>query len=126
MTNLRARRPRVRLDRGSYRKLCQRILERDGWRCQRCGCPGELHVHHINPRSRLGDDIEQNLITLNLLILCSWREACRPSKEFFNTLGCFLPGIHSAGLESSFSWSIPLGVDTAGIDVARELENRSD
>ncbi len=58
------RRPRLRLDQESYERLCEQVLERDGWRCQRCGCPGELQVHHINPRSRLGDDAEGNLITL--------------------------------------------------------------
>jgi len=64
MTRLRKRRPRLRLDPGPYRRLCQHVLERDGWRCQRCGSLVNLQVHHINPRSRLGDDAEQNLITL--------------------------------------------------------------
>ncbi len=64
MTRLRLHRPRLRLDPESYRRLCQQVLERDGWRCQYCGRMTNLQVHHINQRSRLGDDTEQNLITL--------------------------------------------------------------
>ncbi|MGH9494432.1 MAG: HNH endonuclease [Candidatus Sulfotelmatobacter sp.] len=33
-------------------------------RCQCCGCTNEFHVHHICPRSSLGDDAVENLITL--------------------------------------------------------------
>lgn len=51
------------LDPETYRQLCQQVLERDGWRCQHCGRPTELQVHHLNPRSRLGHDTEQNLLT---------------------------------------------------------------
>ncbi len=58
------KRPRLRLEPEAYERLRERVLQRDGWRCQRCGCPGELHVHHIHPRSQLGDDAEHNLITL--------------------------------------------------------------
>ena len=64
MTCLLPRRPRLRLDPESYHQLCQQVLERDGWRCQHCGQPTNLQVHHVNPRSRLGDDAESNLITL--------------------------------------------------------------
>jgi 5-methylcytosine-specific restriction endonuclease McrA len=58
------RRPRLRLDVPLYKELHRRILERDGWRCQYCGCMGNLQVHHIQSRSLLGDDAEENLITL--------------------------------------------------------------
>ncbi len=64
MTRLLPRRPRLRLNPESYRRLCQQVLERDGWRCQSCGRSTNLQVHHLNPRSRLGNDTEQNLITL--------------------------------------------------------------
>ena len=57
-------RPRLRLDAQSYKKLHRRILERDGWRCQYCGARTDLQVHHIQLRSLLGDDAEENLITL--------------------------------------------------------------
>ena len=55
---------RRRLDPESYRKLCRQVLERDGWRCQNCGRLTDLQVHHMNPRSLLGEDAEGNLITL--------------------------------------------------------------
>ena len=64
MTRLLPRRPRLRLDPDSYRHLCQQVLERDAWRCQSCGRSTDLQIHHIHPRSRFGDDTEQNLITL--------------------------------------------------------------
>jgi hypothetical protein len=37
MNNFQPRRPRLRLDPDSYRKLRIEVLERDGWRCQYCG-----------------------------------------------------------------------------------------
>lgn len=61
---LRPRRPRLRLDPESYRRLCRHVLERDRWRCQLCGRTVELQVQHIKPRSRLGDDALQNLIAV--------------------------------------------------------------
>jgi len=64
MTGIRAKRPRLRLDPEAYRKLCREVLERDGWRCQSCGRMENLQVHHIQPRSRLGDDTAENLVAL--------------------------------------------------------------
>ena len=61
---LRQRKPRRRLEPDNYRALRKQVLERDGWRCQRCGCPRNLQVHHQKSRSRLGDDAAKNLITL--------------------------------------------------------------
>jgi 5-methylcytosine-specific restriction endonuclease McrA len=58
------RRPRIRTVPRLYAKLRKEILERDGWRCQNCGCSRNLDVHHIRRRSALGDDAETNLITL--------------------------------------------------------------
>jgi 5-methylcytosine-specific restriction endonuclease McrA len=58
------KRPRIQLDRESYQELCRQVLQRDGWRCQNCGSGTNLQVHHIQFRSRLGDDTEANLITL--------------------------------------------------------------
>lgn len=48
----------------AYRELCREVLRRDGWRCQRCGRMEGLQVHHIQLRSRLGDDAANNLIAL--------------------------------------------------------------
>jgi 5-methylcytosine-specific restriction endonuclease McrA len=59
-----SKRPRLRLKAEAYTELHRSILERDGWRCQQCGAQSNLQVHHIQPRSRLGDDAELNLITL--------------------------------------------------------------
>jgi 5-methylcytosine-specific restriction endonuclease McrA len=59
-----ARRPRLRLDQPSYKQLRESALKRDGWRCQHCGSMHDLQVHHIRRRSSLGDDAEENLITL--------------------------------------------------------------
>jgi len=59
-----AKRRRLQLDPVSYKKLQRAVLKRDGWRCQQCGVRDKLHVHHIQPRSLMGDDAESNLITL--------------------------------------------------------------
>jgi 5-methylcytosine-specific restriction endonuclease McrA len=61
---LRFKQPRLRLDPGSYRLLRQAVLERDQWRCQSCGSMVGLEVHHMSSRGQLGDDLEENLITL--------------------------------------------------------------
>jgi 5-methylcytosine-specific restriction endonuclease McrA len=55
---------RLRLAPELYENLRQQVLRRDGWRCQRCGAMSNLEVHHREFRSQLGDDAEQNLITL--------------------------------------------------------------
>jgi 5-methylcytosine-specific restriction endonuclease McrA len=64
MSDCQLKRSRLRLDQDSYRKLRAEVLLRDGWRCQTCGRPDHLQVHHIRSRSRLGDDADENLITL--------------------------------------------------------------
>jgi 5-methylcytosine-specific restriction endonuclease McrA len=64
VNSIRPRRPRVKLEHDSYRALCRKVLERDGWRCQQCGRATELQVHHIRFRSALGDDDLDNLVTL--------------------------------------------------------------
>jgi 5-methylcytosine-specific restriction endonuclease McrA len=58
------KRPRLRLDLKSFQLLRNSILRRDGWQCQSCGSRMGLEVHHITPRSKLGDDVEENLIAL--------------------------------------------------------------
>jgi 5-methylcytosine-specific restriction endonuclease McrA len=64
MAQFRARKPRLRLSSDKYKKLCQLVLARDAWRCQICGSSENLQVHHLRPRSKLGNDSIQNLITL--------------------------------------------------------------
>ena len=58
------KRPRIRKAPKLYVSLRREILERDGWRCQKCGCSKNLDVHHLRRRSSLGDDAATNLITL--------------------------------------------------------------
>lgn len=55
---------RLRLDAIQYERLRQRVLRRDGWRCQWCGAMTNLEVHHKEFRSHSGDDSEENLITV--------------------------------------------------------------
>jgi 5-methylcytosine-specific restriction endonuclease McrA len=55
---------RLRLDSEKYENLRQRVLLRDGWRCQFCGSMSHLEVHHKQFRSHSGHDSEENLITL--------------------------------------------------------------
>jgi 5-methylcytosine-specific restriction endonuclease McrA len=64
MTRMREKRPRTQLEPDAYRELWMQVLKRDGWRCQGCGALTGLQVHHMKPRSSLGDDAETNLITL--------------------------------------------------------------
>jgi len=64
MSQIRPKRPRLRLEPEAYQRLLQEVLARDNWRCQHCGARHSLQVHHQAFRSRSGDDAEQNLITL--------------------------------------------------------------
>ena len=62
--NQQQRRPRIKLRADEYELVRNQVLERDGWRCQECGCFHNLHVHHLQPRYKLGSDTLENLITL--------------------------------------------------------------
>ena len=64
MKQLRGTNRRHRLCPDSYRELHRQVLERDRWRCQFCDSMHNLQVHHLQFRSRCGEDTEQNLITL--------------------------------------------------------------
>jgi len=64
VSQLLPKQPRIRLTSEAYEALRRKILERDGWRCQACGTIAGLEVHHLQRRSQLGDDSENNLITL--------------------------------------------------------------
>jgi 5-methylcytosine-specific restriction endonuclease McrA len=59
---------RMRPGRPKYwTQLRRRILDRDGWTCQKCNLVsfnGGLHVHHIIHKKNGGTEIEENLITL--------------------------------------------------------------
>jgi 5-methylcytosine-specific restriction endonuclease McrA len=90
MTRFGSKLPRLRLDPESYRRLRHQVLERDGWRCQRCGCLGKLQVHHLRTRSRLGDDAEHNLISL--CVPCHREVHTRKQTALFSD-NCFRQGI---------------------------------
>jgi 5-methylcytosine-specific restriction endonuclease McrA len=64
VNGIRPKSGRLRLDPVSYEDLRQRVLRRDGWRCQSCGAMTNLEVHHQQFRSHSGADSEQNLMTL--------------------------------------------------------------
>src|SRR5215469_1745084 len=53
-----------RLAPAHYQSQRREVLRCDGWRCQSCGSRSDLQIHHIEARSHLGDDSEQNLVTL--------------------------------------------------------------
>jgi 5-methylcytosine-specific restriction endonuclease McrA len=64
VNRIRLKQPRLQLDLELYERLQERVLRRDGWKCQCCGTGLNLEVHHKQFRSQGGDDSEQNLITL--------------------------------------------------------------
>jgi 5-methylcytosine-specific restriction endonuclease McrA len=64
VSRIRTKQPRLRLDPKLYDQLRQRVLRRDGFKCQCCGTRSNLEIHHRELRSHGGDDSEQNLITL--------------------------------------------------------------
>jgi 5-methylcytosine-specific restriction endonuclease McrA len=55
---------RKKVGKQAYRRLLKRVMDRDGWRCQKCGSLKDLQVHHRKYRSRQGDDSLANLVTL--------------------------------------------------------------
>ena len=48
------KRRRIRKGSKPYTTLRGVVLERDGWRCQKCGSFRNLDVHHMRRRSALG------------------------------------------------------------------------
>ena len=55
---------RIKLGIRAYRRIVKRVLERDEWRCQKCGSLENLKVHHNTKRSQQGSDSLWNLINL--------------------------------------------------------------
>jgi 5-methylcytosine-specific restriction endonuclease McrA len=54
----------IKLGRQVYWRLMKRVLERDGWRCQKYGALENLQVHHKIKRSQRGNDCLENLVSL--------------------------------------------------------------
>ncbi len=67
---------RIKLGIQAYRRLTKLVLERDAWRCQRCGSLKDLQIHHKTKRSHQGHDELSNLITL--CAYCHLEEHGRP------------------------------------------------
>ena len=55
---------RIKLGIRAYRRIMKRVLERDDWRCQRCGPLENVHIHRRIKHSRQGNDALGNLETL--------------------------------------------------------------
>lgn len=47
-----------------WRRLRRLVLDRDGWRCRKCGRAGRLEVDHARPLFRGGGDELANLQSL--------------------------------------------------------------
>lgn len=58
------RRSRIGLPKKEYQALCNRVLQRDNYKCRHCKCRKTLQAHHIIFRSHGGDDADWNLITI--------------------------------------------------------------
>ena len=54
----------IRLSRNKYKQLQTDVLNRDGFKCQICGCFTQDAPHHIIYRSQGGDDSLENMTTL--------------------------------------------------------------
>ena len=55
---------RIKLGKRIYRRLMKKVLERDNWRCRKCGSLKNLQIHHKVRRSQQGNDSLENLVTL--------------------------------------------------------------
>jgi hypothetical protein len=64
MSQSRRKRSRLKLSAAEYKKLCTKILQRDGYKCRCCKSRQNLTVHHVVFRSQGGDDAPWNLLTL--------------------------------------------------------------
>jgi 5-methylcytosine-specific restriction endonuclease McrA len=58
---------RVKLRPEEYHRLRERVFQRDGYQCVRCGSGGPLQAHHLQFRSQQGGDLYENLISLCFL-----------------------------------------------------------
>ena len=64
------------LDQRRWAKVRRQVLDRDGWRCRKCGQPGRLECDHIKPLQRGGDPFDM----ANLQTLCGGRDGCHAAK----------------------------------------------
>lgn len=47
-----------RLNRWRWASTRRAVLDRDGWRCTRCGTPRQLEVHHVEALADGGDEYD--------------------------------------------------------------------
>jgi len=55
---------RIKLGKQIRRRRMKRVLERDGWRRQKCGSLEILQIHHKIKRGQQGSDSLGNLVSL--------------------------------------------------------------
>lgn len=48
----------------NWKKTRSTVVNRDNFRCMKCGTSSSLHVHHIIPVAKGGLSIQANLVTL--------------------------------------------------------------
>jgi hypothetical protein len=99
MKAIRQRKPRLRLNPDSYRKLRTDVLERDGWRCQNCGTSECLQVHHIRSRGAVRHDVAENLITPCAdchRLVYRFAYALKPASKSVTHDSCFHHSLRSA------------------------------
>lgn len=63
------------------------VLERDGYRCRRCGTlltENSAHIHHILPRSQGGNHALDNLVSL-----CAACHTCMPDHQFMRQMALY-------------------------------------
>jgi 5-methylcytosine-specific restriction endonuclease McrA len=65
----------------------KRVLERDGWRCRKCGSLENLQVHHRIKRSQQGNDALDNLMTLCAYCHMAEHEQLAYKKEPTDAIG---------------------------------------
>ena len=49
---------------GTWRRIRNAVLSRDGWRCVRCKRFGYMQVHHVKPLSEQGTNDLSNLVSM--------------------------------------------------------------
>jgi 5-methylcytosine-specific restriction endonuclease McrA len=65
----------------------KRVLDRDNWRCQKCGAVKDLQIHHQRHRSQLGNDSLENLVTLCAYCHMEEHEQLTYSKRAMREMG---------------------------------------
>jgi 5-methylcytosine-specific restriction endonuclease McrA len=92
---------RIKLGKQVYGRLMKKVLERDGWRCRKCGSLKDLQVHHKVRRSQQGNDSLNNLVTL-----CAYCHMAEHGQLYFETKArASLPGTSHRCDAGAIGWS---------------------